>query len=161
MLFVLVATLLADWRYEGFASDPARPEPVKADPAQRPPAVVLPHPGEAVAPAQVVPPPAPAPLPAPPPAPTAPAEAESPPVADPRLPSVPPPAPRKPGPLRVDAPSQPSHWHLADLSGQVWESPDPDRLRRWVAYRNASLAVARPRPLSRVRTAILSRRQLP
>jgi hypothetical protein len=104
MLLLLIATLLADWRYEGFASDPAQPELVNPDP------------------------------------------------------SVPQPAPGKSRTIRVEAPSRPSFWHLADLSGQVWEDPDPDRLRHWVACRNASLTAARPRPFSRVRMVILSGR---
>jgi hypothetical protein len=156
MLLLLIASLFADWRYGGFASDPAPSEPVDSRPAQPVPVVVAPEPDAVAPPASLVaPPPPPA---APPPPPAAPPDADKPPVAEPPLPSIPRPAPKKPRTIRVEAPPQPSLWHLADRSGQVWEDPDPDRLRRWVAYRDASLTAARPGPLSRVRKVILTRR---
>src|SRR5262249_5452940 len=134
--------------------DPVQPDPVKPESAQGTAVLAAPEPGAAVRPAPSVPR-LPAP-PAPPLQPAAPVEADKPPVAEPPRPSVPQPAPRKARTIRVEAPSRPSLWHLTDLSGQVWEDPDPDRLRHWVAYRNASLTAARPRPLSRVRKVILS-----
>jgi hypothetical protein len=86
MLSLLMAALLADWRYDGFALDPARPEPVKR--AQRP--------------ADNPPPPQP------PPVPVAPPETGDSPVTSPRQPSAPRPAPRKPRTIRVKASPRPT-----------------------------------------------------
>jgi hypothetical protein len=138
VILLLIATLVADWRFEGFASDPDRPGPVQR--AQRP---ADPQPG---------PPPVP-----PPPAPEAPGEADKPPMTAPPRPLVPRPAPRKPRTIRVEVSPQPRSPSLAHRGGQVRGDADPGRPRRGVAYRNVSLTAARPRFLVRVRKLILAR----
>jgi hypothetical protein len=95
MLLLLIASLFADWRYGGFASDPARSRPVESARAQGQgmPAVVAPEPDVVAPPARLVPPPPPA----------APPEADKPPRAEPRRPPVPKRAPRKARTIRVEA----------------------------------------------------------
>jgi hypothetical protein len=148
MLWLIIATLVGNWRYEGFASDPARPTPVVPRPVVPEPVVpkpIVPEPvvPEPVAPEPIAPespaeePPAPLPLPASPmgvddrPVPTAGAPAPS--------PSVPKSVP--PRPIQPQAPIRPAPviWRLVDVRGQVWEHADRDWLRHWVAHRNASL----------------------
>jgi hypothetical protein len=154
MLWLILAALVGNWRYEGFASDPARPTPVVPKPVVPEPVVPKPVVPEPVVPEPVVPEPvapepiapespaeepqAPLPLPASPvgvddrPVPTAGAPAPAPSVPKsmpPRL-LIKPQAPVRPAPVS---------WRLVDVRGQVWEHADRDWLRHWVAHRNASL----------------------
>jgi hypothetical protein len=106
MFLLLIATFLGDWRYEGFASDPAPPDRVVA-PAARP-SPIEPAPlasrvqAQAETPQQ---PPSSPPLPPPPP--ISPAEGGKPPAAPPRSPTAPKLAPRRPRTIRVDFAQRP------------------------------------------------------
>jgi hypothetical protein len=132
MLLLLVATLGGRWSFDGFASDPSRPVSVK--PGSAPPAPASPGPVR------------PTPAVASPPT-THPAPAveliERPSVEDK---SPPHPKPSPPGTTEAKAPTRPISWRLADVSGQIWEHPDPEWLRCWVAQRNARLAASRVAP---------------
>jgi hypothetical protein len=159
MFLLFIASLLGDWRYAGFATDSAQPDPVAALSAEPMPVEPAPLSCAALTLAESPsppPPPLPPPLPPPPP-PVSPAEADRPTEAPPLQPA-PKPAPRRPRTIRVEASPRPVSWRLADRSGQVWEDADPDRLRLWVADRNVASSGAGSGPLSRVRKAILSRR---
>lgn len=113
MLCLLFTVFLEGWRYDGFVAE----RPVPSRPNSRPEPVplipVLPSPGP--------PPTREAPKP----------EGES---TDqrPRNATVTIPPPSKPR-------GRPENWTLADSSGQVWEHPDPDWLKRWVGLENDRL----------------------
>jgi hypothetical protein len=146
MLWLLAATLVAGWRYEGFDSDPPPPPAVPSPPQSVPAEPVGPEPASEPAPK-----PAPGPdlanlAPAPLPLPVTTAGTGGCPHPALKQALVPrPPAAKAKRPI---APSLPRSWRLADVSGQVWEDPDPSWLRRWVVYRNASLTGYRMTSLS-------------
>jgi hypothetical protein len=149
MLWLIIAALVGNWRYEGFASDPARPTPVVPEPVVPKPVVPEPVVPEPVVPEPVAPEPvAPEPIapdspavepPAPLPLPVSPVGVDDRPVPPASAPSVPKSAPPKP--IKPQAPIRPAPvlWRLVDVRGRVWEHADRDWLRHWVAHRNASL----------------------
>ncbi|MGE3820972.1 MAG: hypothetical protein AB7I30_16290 [Isosphaeraceae bacterium] len=79
-------------------------------------------------------------------------------------PAAPVPTPRPPEPsevrVRSDPPARPKLWRLADSTGQVWEHPDPDWLKRWVGLENDRIrrgreAAARSSPPARPLSPLL------
>ena len=117
MKLLIVAAALSNWSYDGFVSDPPKPQP--AAPQER-----------AVAP---------------PAAKTSPPEHAA--RAEKSAPAAPAVKERKPAAERwTFAPDQSTSWRLADSSGQVWEHTDSAWLSRWVADRNAQIGQARGAP---------------
>ena len=120
MKLLFFAAVLANWSYDGFVADPAKPQPNAPQES-------------AVAPASPAPKPEPAAttIKTPEPSPRTPSAEAKPAVAKPAI--------AKPATVRA-AVAAPVRWRLADSTGQVWEHTDPDWLSRWVAERNAQVA---------------------
>jgi hypothetical protein len=127
MFLLLVAALAGNWSYEGFASEPVQPGPVK--PESRAPGRI-----ETVMPTLAL-----VPSPPTPPASTVEVAPGSVVAAGPAS------APKSPSTrtIKTDSPSHPILWRLADVGGEVWEHADREWLRYWVTYRNTRLAESR------------------